>query len=135
MTNLRDIPGEHSQQVSLNAVAAADATEEQIIFVAPEDCRLKEVAIIPNAAVTGNTTNTKHLNVLNKGSGGAGTTELGNLDLATGTNLADSDRQVIVTSLTTDLTKGDVIALEIEDQGSGVAIPESLIEVRYDYLN
>ena len=128
---LYDIPGNHRSTQAIDPVDAGDATEEQLIFVAPTKCTVKGVAITPDADVTGNDTNTKNLNVVNKGSDGTGSTEIANLDLATGTDLSEFDRTAISASLDVDLEAGDSLTLQIEQVGSGVAIPRSLVDVDY----
>jgi len=65
---------------------AATATETRAIWVAPCDCVITGCSLTNPAAVTGNNTNRTNLNLLDAGAGGTGTTEIGNLDLATGTN-------------------------------------------------
>lgn len=132
--NLGDIQGEHSARAHLSSVAAGDATEEQAIFRAPFRCFVKRVSIIPNAAVTGDDTDRKNLNVRNKGSDGSGTTELGALDLDTGTDLVAFDAKDIVSGLSESSTgaamaEGDVLGLQVEKVGTGVIVPESMIEV------
>ena len=129
--NLHDVPGDHHSYVHTDSVGAGDATEDQVIFVAPFDCVVTGVFVTPDAAVTGDATNTKNLNVDNKGSDGSGTTEIANLDLASGTNLVEADETTISSSITTSLTAGDVLMVEIEQVGSGVAIPRCIYHVTY----
>lgn len=128
---LADVPGTHSRESQIDSVGAGDATEEQTIFVAPHKCVVEEVGITPDAAVTGNDTNRKNLNVIDKGSAGTGTTEIGNVDLGTGTNLVAKDRTTLLTGGSTEMEKGDVLSLQIEQVGTGVAIPRSRVDVRY----
>lgn len=128
---LSGVPGTHHAEAVIEAVAAGDATEEQVIFVAPFDCILESVSITADAAVTGNNTNTKNLNVVNKGSAGVGSTELANLDLATGTDLVAADEKSLGTVASNTLAEGDVVALEIEKVGTGVAIPRSVMRVGF----
>ncbi len=132
---LYDIPGEHVAYATIESVAAGDATEDQVIFVAPIGCVVTGVSITPDAAATGNTTNTKHLNVDNKGADGTGTTEIAQLDLVTGTDLVEADESALVVSGTLaqrTLVKGDVLMMEIEQIGSGIAIARSLIKTTFN---
>lgn len=120
----RGIPGNRvGTQVHAPAHAAATASEYLVAFVAPFDCRLKAVYFVPFAAVTGANTNTTHLNVINKGSAGSGSTELGALDLTSGNDLTAFDVNTVVSSLTTDLTEDDVIAVQYEKVGTGLDVP------------
>lgn len=129
---LKAIPGNHRDLVTGIAHAAATATEYVVQWAAPFDCRLKAVYFIPNADVSGQDTNTTHLNVDNKGSGGAGTTELGNVDLVNGTDLTGSDVNTLASGLTTDLSKDDVIAVEAEKVGTGLDVPAGTYVFEYD---
>lgn len=109
-----------------DAVAAGTATREDPIFVAPRACRVIQVSIVAQAASTGDNTNRKNLNILNKGSAGSGTTEVANLDLVTGTNLVAFDEKVIPLNATfaagVTLAAGDVLSLQTEQVGTGVAV-------------
>ena len=113
------------------AHAAATATEYIGQWVAPHDCRLRAVYFLPLAAVTGANTNTTHLNVINVGVA-AGTTELANLDLTSTNNLTGRAKNVITQALTTDLSAGDVIALEAEKVGTGLDVPAGVMFIAYD---
>jgi hypothetical protein len=111
-------------------VAAATTTESHPLFVAPQKCRVTLVDIIPQAAVTGDNSNTKKLNIINKGSAGSGSTEVGNLDLTTGVNLVAHDLKNIPLNATyidpigVEMAAGDVLAVEYEKVGNGVLIPD-----------
>lgn len=120
----RAVPGDRiGAQIYAPAHAAATASEYLVSFVAPFDCRLKAVYFVPKDDVTGVDTNTTHLNVINKGSAGAGSTELGALDLTDGNDLTAFDVNTVVSSLTTDLTEDDVIAVQYEKVGTGLDVP------------
>ncbi|HUX54267.1 MAG TPA: hypothetical protein VMV56_07630 [Williamwhitmania sp.] len=81
--------------------------------------------------VAGDDTDRKNLNVLDTGAAGAGTTEIGNKDLITGVNMADMDEtEIDVTD--TELSDGDVLALQIEKAGNGVLLPAMLVIVEYE---
>lgn len=117
------------------AIAAATATQKDPIFTAPCKCRVTRVAVTPQAASTGDNTNTKNLNILNAGSDGTGTTEVGNKDLVTGTNLVALDETVVPLNTTyangVDLSEGDVLALQTEKVGTGVAVGPFLVSVDF----
>lgn len=115
--------------------AAATATEKRAIFVAPVKCRVTGVTIISDIAVTGDNTNTTNANLINAGAAGVGTTEVGNLDFVTGVNAVALDGVAIPLNATyangADLNEGDVLALQYEKVGTGVAIGPSLINVEW----
>ena len=130
MDSTHDKPGIHRAYAHIPAIGAADATIVYPIFSAQSTVKVTEVIIVPQAAVTGNDTNRKNLNVLDVGAAGAGTTEIGNLDLATSTDLTSLAEQALgVTD--TQLTDGDVLALQVELVSSGVALPALHVIVEY----
>lgn len=127
---IADITGSHTDQNTLLSVAAAATTEAHPFFVAPFPCVVTGVGITPQAAVTGDNTDTKNLNVDNKGPTGALSTEIGNLDLVLATDLVAFDEQAI-TITETELAKGDVLALEYEQVGTGVLIPNLIVTTTF----
>lgn len=126
---------EYNAQTLVPSVLAATATEQHPIFVAPVKCRVLAVSIVPQAAVTGDNTNTKNLNVINKGAAGVGTTEVANLDLVTGANLVAFDESAIPLNTTyvngVDMTEGDTLTLQVEKVGTGVLLPNLHVQVDY----
>lgn len=106
---------------------AAAVTTQHIIAVVPESVgdqgiNVLEVNVVPQGAVAGNATNRKNLNI------NAGTDEIGNLDLNAGTNLVARTRRKIFSGMH-QMDPGDVLVLEIEKIGTGVAIPQLLVEI------
>jgi hypothetical protein len=126
-----DLLGSRVTTGFLPAVAAATTTESHPLFVAPQKCRVTQVDIIPQAAVTGDGTDRKNLNILNAGSAGAGTTEVGNLDLSADVNLTAADLKNIPLNATylapgVELEAGDVLVLSYEKVGNGVDMPDCI---------
>jgi hypothetical protein len=123
-TPLADIPGSHDRTGFVPAVAAANATEKHPVFRAPFACEVTKLHVVPRANVTGNDTNRKNLNVKKAA------TEIGNLDLVTGVDLAASVSRTI--SLTkTKLVVGETLDLEVEKVGTGVDLPDLHVEVEF----
>lgn len=126
---------EYHQTNFVAAVLAATATQQDPIFIAPCACKVTAVSIVPQAASTGDNTNTKNLNVINKGSDGTGTTEVANLDLATGVNLVAFDEKAIPLNATytngVSLSEGDVLSLQTEKVGTGVAVGPFIVSIDY----
>lgn len=138
-TYFADIPGALIATARVPSHAAATATEQWPIFCAPFACKVRQIDIIPQAAVTGDNTNYTELNLLNKGSAGAGTTEIGNLDLLTGTDLVAFDMKNIpfnATYLTAYVTMAadDVISLQHAKVASGVLVPECQVRIFYQAI-
>ncbi len=126
-----DIPGTHSLTGhNVPEVAAATSTESHPIFTAPVAGSITGVNLTPQVSSTGDNTNTKNLNVVNKGSDGLGSAEIGNLDLVLNTDLTAFDQQAIAVTSTT-LAKGDVVALEVEKVGSGVTVGPFGVEILF----
>ena len=130
-TYFSNIPGPIPFVARIPAHLAATATEEWPVFRAPFACTLKKLDIVPQAAVTGDNTNRTNLNIVNKGNAGSGTTEVANLDLATGTNLTAFDSTNIPLNTTyasgVTLAEGDVVTIQQEKIGTGVNVPECLV--------
>jgi hypothetical protein len=123
--------GQFYMHCSLPPVDAGDASIVYPIFYAPVNCVVTAVAVVPQADVAGDDTNRKNLNLINAGDDGDGTDEVGNLDLATGVDLAALDMTTIPFGDDyadgVELAAGEVLALEIELVNGGVATPEMLV--------
>lgn len=129
---VQDLPGLHTSSGRTTVIATSDATEEQVIFRAPFRCRVQSVTVTPDADVSGANTNTRHLNIINKGNDGDGTTEVANLDLTLAVDLDQADGTVIpLTAGEILLAEGDVLAVEFEEIGTGIGMPVSNWEVKY----
>jgi hypothetical protein len=126
---------EYNNQLSFAQVLAATATTKFPIFTAPCKCRITAVSFMPQTGSTGDNTNTKNLNLINGGAAGAGTTEVGNLDLVTGTDLTALDEKAIPFNATYSggvvLNEGDVLILEVEKVGTGVNAGPGIVNVDY----
>jgi hypothetical protein len=124
--------GEWYGPVYVPPIIAGAATQEDPLFLAPINCVLLGVAIVPQASVVGNTGTCKNLNLVDKGLSGIGAVEFGNLDLVTGEDLTAFDAKVLPVTATAGsdghvLHAGDVVTLQTELVGGGVAIPGLLI--------
>lgn len=132
-----DIPGTRTAIAHIPALSADAATIVYPIFRAPDACKVMAVNVVPQAAVTGATGACKNLNVIDAGSAGIGTTEIGNLDMITGVNFVALDSKAITfnaTYLTAGcvMAEGDTLVLQIEDVGTSPAFPA--LEVYVDYI-
>jgi hypothetical protein len=109
--------------------AAGDATEEWALVAFDKDATVHSVSWVPQTAVTGANTNTFHLNVRNLGSDGATTsTEIGNVDFVLNTDAAALQETDIV-STDTAVVAGDVVSVQRELVGTGLATPEGAFVV------
>lgn len=120
------------------AVAAGTATSTFTLFTAPCAGRVRAVSITPDVATTGNNTNTKNLNLIDKGVNGAGTTEVGNLDLVTGVNLTAFDETAIPLNATfaagVPMVEGQVLGIQVEQVGTGVAVGPGQVNIDWEPL-
>ncbi len=120
-------------QQTIASALAADATAEWPIFYADRDCRILRVGIVAYSTITGANTNTFHVNILNKGAAGVGTTEIGNKDFVSGTNAtAFVEYDVVAESANAAMARGEVLNLQREKVGTGMAMPALLVVVAFE---
>lgn len=124
MIRMHDIVGPQRVTFNISAAAQGDATKSNVIFVAPFTCKIRAVAIFFDDDITGTATNYFNHNLVNRGTDGTGTTELANIDYASG---QDASKYVLVDlySPTTylDAATGIVLDLVRELVSSGLATP------------
>jgi hypothetical protein len=103
-----------------------------IIGEAPFAGTVSEVTYTPAAALTGANTNSRTLNLYNRGTAGTGTTLVATLALVSGVNLVDNDEKAITLSGTAAnlvLAEGDVLEWESLAVGTGIADPGGVVQV------
>lgn len=115
-------------------VPAAGATVDTVTELGEgvEGSTVTKVAYLPTAAVTGANTNTRTLNLVNKGNAGAGTTVVATLALVSGVNLTAHDENAITLSGTAAnlvVAAGDVLEWQSTHAASGLADPGGLVHV------
>lgn len=111
--------------------ATADATVP--LGPAPFAGTVTAVTYIPQAAITGANTNTRTLNLINKGQAGSGTTVVATVALTSGVNPAADDEFALTLSGTAAnlvVAEGDVLALQSVHASSGLADPGGEISVK-----
>lgn len=105
--------------------ATATADPDQAVTEAPFDGTVTKVALVPEAAVTGNNTDTRTFTLVNKGQSGAGSTVIATLALTAGVNLVAFDEKTFTLSAVagaTTVAAGDVLAcVEAHGGSSGLA--------------
>lgn len=104
--------------------ATIAANVDQAITEAPFDATVTKVALVPEAAVTGDNTNTRTFTLVNKGQAGAGTTVVATLALTTGVNLVAFDEKLFTLSVVagaTSVVAGDVLQVNEVTAASGLA--------------
>lgn len=130
---INDISGEHVHTVIVPAHLAATATEAHPIFYANgAEVKVKSILIISADDVTGVDSNTTHLNLINAGTDGTGTTELANYDLTDGNDLTGDDAYELYAPTTKlSMSAGGVLKLQHEKVGNGLLVPALLVVIRY----
>lgn len=119
-------------EATVPAVAAA-SDADQTIGEAPFAGTVTGATFVPEAAITGNTTETRTLTIVNKGAAGAGTTVVGTLAYTTGVNGVAFDEQAFTLSAVagaTTVAAGDILAFASTHGGStGLADPGGKVQV------
>lgn len=104
--------------------ATIAAAADQAITEAPFDATVTKVALVPEAAVTGDNTNSRTFTLVNKGQAGVGTTVVATLALTTGINLVAFDEKLFTLSVVagaTSVVAGDVLQVNEVVAASGLA--------------
>jgi hypothetical protein len=124
-------PLKQKQTATIPAQTIA-ATADQTVGQAPFAGTVTAVTLTPEAAVTGDNTNTRTFTLVNKGQSGAGTTVIATLALTTGVNLTAFDEKAFTLSVVadaTDVAEGDVLAVVEAVAASGLAHSGGQVEV------
>lgn len=118
-------------RVEVPAVAQA-VTSTIPVAVAPFAGTIGAASYIADANITGAATNTRKLNLVNKGQSGAGALVPASKQFDAGVNAVANDETPLTLSGTASdlvVAQGDVIALTSAAVGTGLADPGGLIEV------
>ena len=118
-------------QATIPALGAAVAGD-QVVGEAPFGGTVTAVTFTPEAAVTGDNTNTRSLLLHNKGQAGSGTTVVATLAFTTGNNGVAFDEKAFVLSVVagaTTVAEGDILAVVETVAGTGLANPGGRVEV------
>jgi len=124
-------PLERTLQATLPALGAAVAGD-QVVGEAPFAGTVTSVSYTPEAAITGDNTNTRTMTLVNKGQSGSGTTVIATLAFTTGNNAAAFDEKQFVMSVVANATTvaaEDVLVAVETVAGTGLANPGGRVEV------
>jgi hypothetical protein len=117
--------------------AAQDTTVTVPIFKGPATCRAAISAIywIPTANVVGQDTNYLTLTITNKGTAGAGTTNMGlvTMNAAGGTALANVAKSI--TGAAGVISPNEVLVITKGTQGSGLQLPASYLAIDWTTID
>lgn len=137
MTQIKEIQGNHSLRVFVGGMATAGTDKKFALGKVPK-CTITGVTWIPQAAVTGDDTNNFAVAVQNAGQvDGTATTAV----TATKTYVATPATNSVAflpealtlssTAANLDCADGDVLKLVRTHSGTGLAMPEGIIEITY----
>lgn len=125
-------PVTQTLKATVPAVAAASDADQSIAEV-PFAGTVTGVSYTPEANITGNTTETRTLTLVNKAQDGNGTTVVATLAFITSTNATDFNESAFTLSAVagaTTVAAGDILALVSTHGGStGLADPGGLVQV------
>jgi hypothetical protein len=113
-------------EANIPAQGTAGTTQDYVIGEAETGGTVREVVLIPEAAVTANATNYRTFRVINKGQAGAGTTVVASFatDTVSTDDLVAFDEKAMTLSAVagaTTLAEGDVLVADETVTASGVA--------------
>jgi hypothetical protein len=112
---------------------AAGADKTTAIGEAPFAGKVVGVTYTPDAAITGNGTESRTFQLINKGAAGAGTTVIATLAMLAGVNgVAQDEKAITLTVTAADLViaEGDILAFVSTHVGAtGLADPGGLVQV------
>lgn len=125
-------PNVQTKQSNAASVAAASDLETKI-GEAPTTGTVSRVAYVPASAITGANTDSRTLQLFNRGSDGTGTTKVAELALTSGVNASADDAKaitIITASSANAVTAGDVLEWKSLHVGAtGLADPGGLVIV------
>lgn len=122
--------GGHTRGVA--PVATAGNSLNTTVLVVPRDGTVTSVTYTPPSAVTGANTNTRSVNLVNKGQAGAGNVVIATLQFNSGVDAAASVPRTITLSGTPGnltVTAGDVLQWQSTAVGTGITDPGGLVTV------
>ena len=108
------------------AAVALGAGDDTVLGQADFTGTVTECRYVPEAAITGANTNTRRVEVVNKGQGGAGTAIVASLQFNAATNAAANNEVTLtLTAVAADLvvTEGDTLQWRSIAVGTGMADP------------
>lgn len=112
------------------AAVAAGSDLETVECIAPFDGTVTAVSYITVTAITGADTNTRKVEVYNRGQAGAGTQQVALLQFNAGVStVAEDEKAITLVSVNVNVTAGDVLAFKSTHVGTGTADPGGLAKI------
>lgn len=116
-------------RLSANMEATAAGADAAQVVRAPIDGTVGAVTYVPEALITGVDTNSRTLQVVNKGQDGTGATVVATLALTSGKSAPAYDETALTLSAVAgalNVAAGDVLAIQTNHVGTGLADPGGL---------
>lgn len=113
---------------------AANATLRTIIGEASEDLTVTAVTYAPDTDITGANTNSRTVNLYNRGTDGNGTTLVATLAFVSGVDALNDDEKTITLSATAanlNVAENEILEWESLTVGTGIADPGGRVQVSY----
>lgn len=113
-------------------MATAGTDDTVMIGRVPVTGTVTSVTYTPDAAITGANTNTRGVQLINRGQSGAGTTVVASLQFDSGVNAVAGDEKTITLSVVanaTNVTEGDILAWFSDAVGTGQTDPGGIVTV------
>lgn len=121
-----------SRQVVVAPQSTAGSNLNTPVWVVPSDGTITSVTYTTTTAITGANTNTRSVNLVNKGTDGSGSTVIATLQFNSGVNTVAADEKTITLSATAaDLlvTAGQVLQWQSTAVLTGIADPGGLVNI------
>lgn len=122
-----------TQYLAAPVAATAAGADASGLLVAPFDCTIAAASFIPLTVLTGANTDSRTIQVLNRGQAGAGTTVIASKAFTSGVNAPAEDETTLTLSVTAaDLvvTAGDVIEVKsLHVGGTGLAGVQGVVRL------
>ncbi len=121
--------GEWYGPVYLPALGGAAPTQTDPVFLAPINCVVLGVAVVPQAACVGADGACKNYNLIDAHDDGTGVAEIGHLDMVTGVDFTANMHTDIPLDVAAGhaLHTGDVLVIQREEVGGSPAQPACLV--------
>lgn len=125
-------PLSRTQNHQVPAVGTAGNDATTVLFQAPFACTVTLVNYVPASAITGANTNTRLVELVNKGQSGSSTVQIAALQFNSGVNAAADDEKAVTLSGTAAnlvLAAGDTVIWNSTHVGTGITDPGGLVSV------
>lgn len=129
----KDISGDLVEPIPVAGQATAGTADEFSVFVAPFNLKITAVKWVPAAAVTADGTNYFTLNLRNRKADASGTALAASRSYIATNSVAFVAEAMTLSATAADLlvAAGDVLTVSKVNTGTGLAMPDGLVQVHY----